>query len=56
METVWFNELHLYPIRSFTYRKKQVRADEVPRVIVYNAADIFLVYSIKYRLLCKFLV
>jgi hypothetical protein len=25
-----------YPIRSFTYRNKKVRADEVPRVIVYN--------------------
>jgi hypothetical protein len=35
METVWFDELPLHPVRSFTYRNEQVRADEVPRVIVY---------------------
>jgi hypothetical protein len=35
METVWFDELPQYPVRSFTYRNEQVMAD-VPRVIVYN--------------------
>jgi hypothetical protein len=36
VKTVWFDELPPYPIRSFTYRNEQVRADKVQRVIVYN--------------------
>jgi len=28
------DELHSYPIRSFTYRTEQVRADKVQRVMV----------------------
>jgi hypothetical protein len=32
-----------YPVRSFTYRNEQVRADEVQRVIVYSTRVI--VYS-----------
>jgi len=30
------DEPHPYPVRSFTYRTAQVRADEVQRVIVYK--------------------
>jgi hypothetical protein len=30
------DEILHYPVRSFTYSNEQVRADEVPRVIVYN--------------------
>ena len=30
------DEPHSYPVRSFTYRIEQVRADEVQRVIVYS--------------------
>jgi len=30
------DEPHPNPVRSFTCRKEQVRADEVQRVIVYN--------------------
>jgi hypothetical protein len=36
MKTVCFDDLPPYPVRSFAYRNEQVRADEVPRVIVYN--------------------
>jgi hypothetical protein len=36
METVWFDELPPYPVRSFTYHNEQVRAYTVSRVIVYN--------------------
>jgi hypothetical protein len=36
METVWFDELPPYPVRSFTYRNEQVRAYTVSRVIVYE--------------------
>ena len=31
------DEPHPYPVRSFTYRNEQVRADEVQRVIMYNS-------------------
>jgi hypothetical protein len=31
-----FDELPPYPVRRFTYRNEQVRADEVQRVILYN--------------------
>jgi len=34
---------HPYPVRSFTYRNGQVRADEVQRVIVYKAK--YILYS-----------
>jgi len=30
------DERHPYPVRSFTYRNVQVRADEVQRMIVYS--------------------
>jgi len=30
------DELHPYPVRAFTYRTEQARADDVQRVIVYN--------------------
>jgi hypothetical protein len=33
---VSFDELPPYPVRSFTYRNEQVRAQEVQRVIVYS--------------------
>jgi hypothetical protein len=36
VKTVCFDELPPYPVRSFTYRDEQVRADEVQRVIVYS--------------------
>jgi hypothetical protein len=36
VKTVPFDELAPYPVRSFTYRNEQVRADEVQRAIVYN--------------------
>jgi hypothetical protein len=36
MKTVRFDELPPYPIRSFTYRNEQARADDVQRVIVYK--------------------
>jgi hypothetical protein len=36
METVCFDELPPYPVRSFTYRNGQVRVDEVSRAIVYT--------------------
>jgi hypothetical protein len=29
-----FDELPPYPVRTFTYRNEQVKAGEVPRVIV----------------------
>jgi len=31
------NGTHQYPVRSFTHRNEQVRADKVQRVIVYNS-------------------
>jgi hypothetical protein len=31
-----FDELPPYSVRGFTYCNKQVRADEVSKVIVYN--------------------
>jgi len=31
------DEPHPYPVRSFTSRNEQVRADEVQRVIMYNS-------------------
>jgi hypothetical protein len=36
VKTVWFDELPPYTVRSFTYSNEQVRADQVPRVIVCN--------------------
>jgi hypothetical protein len=30
------DEPHSYPVRSFTYRNEQVRAEKVQRVIMYN--------------------
>jgi hypothetical protein len=33
---VRFDELPSYPVRSYTYRNEQVRADEVQRVMAYN--------------------
>jgi hypothetical protein len=30
---------HPYPVRSFTYRTEQARANEVQRVIVYSIDD-----------------
>jgi hypothetical protein len=33
-----FDELPPYPVRSFTSRNQQVRADEVQRVIVYSTS------------------
>jgi hypothetical protein len=35
------NEPHLYPVRSFTYRNEQVRADEVQMEIVYTSLNRF---------------
>jgi hypothetical protein len=35
MKTVWFDERPPYPVRIFTYRNEQARADDVQRVIVY---------------------
>jgi hypothetical protein len=35
VKTVGFDKLPPYPVRSFTYRNEQVRADEVLTVIVY---------------------
>jgi hypothetical protein len=29
MKTVWFDELPLYPVSSFTYHNEQARADDV---------------------------
>jgi len=38
------DELHLYPVRSFTYCNEQVRAVEVQRVIVYNLFQFMTVF------------
>jgi len=35
------DEPHLYPVRSFTYRNEQVRADEVQMEIVYTSLNHF---------------
>ena len=35
------DEPHSYPVRSFTYRTEQVRADEVQRVIVCSVFKVF---------------
>ena len=42
------DEPHLYPVRSSTYRKEQVRADEVQRVIVYKMFISSLTNLLKY--------
>jgi hypothetical protein len=39
VKTVSFDELPPYPVRSFTYRNEQVRADELYRVIMYIGID-----------------
>jgi hypothetical protein len=36
MKTVWLDELPPYPVRSFTYRNEQARADDVQTVIMYK--------------------
>jgi hypothetical protein len=41
------DEPHPYPLRSFTYRNEQVRADEERRGIVNNLYQITPVYIIQ---------
>jgi hypothetical protein len=37
VKNVWFDELPPYPLTRCTYRNEQVRADEIPKVIVYRS-------------------
>jgi hypothetical protein len=47
VKIVWFDELHPYPVRSFTYRNQQVRAEEVSRVTVYKRVHVTLSPGVK---------
>jgi hypothetical protein len=53
VNTVWFDELPPYPVRSFTYRNEQVGADEVKKVIVYNTEPL-IVRQVAYAVAIKF--
>jgi hypothetical protein len=43
------DEPHPYPVRSFTYRTEQVRANEVQRVIVYSTIFLIILSCFKHR-------